>query len=455
MKKIGEEKGYALIVVLLMIVLFLGVSATFLAGSLNHATQERTVDTSNQAVAAAEMGVLYYTEDFNRAIELLKKEILLEIQRKLDEIAACGETCNKTALKTHLDTTMKQKYTDQIIAKVNYMEGNKSSLLKNSSADGKINYTVSSAQAVVSANKVDVTLKLKGKSNQGGASSEADLNVEFDIEIPASFLNTTTTSSYEDVYRAAPSISCNDFLAQGLHNVAEKPYNCNLGNQPLKTFINTLTGSTYSLNPEDFRVYTNNYLQYVCNPSGNSGTCNSNDFQGIAVVVNEGDNALAASMNGLTNINLFVSGLLKVDGNVNSQAGNVLVLKELEVRNNIQKMSDTYLVVLGYENRNDARLFIGNNFTLADNSRLCFDLDRILGSDIDSLEAVLKIGATSSVVYYTTSNNTIRLQDSDSNSRVFKKTNYSEFLNMCGISASSSHTVPNVQDSEFEFEVEY
>ena len=38
MKKLENENGYALLVVLLVVVLFLGFSAIFLKGSLNHAT---------------------------------------------------------------------------------------------------------------------------------------------------------------------------------------------------------------------------------------------------------------------------------------------------------------------------------------------------------------------------------------------------------------------------------
>lgn len=55
MKQFKDEQGYALLVVLLMVVLFLGLSAVFMAGSMSNAKQEATVDTSNLAVAAAEI----------------------------------------------------------------------------------------------------------------------------------------------------------------------------------------------------------------------------------------------------------------------------------------------------------------------------------------------------------------------------------------------------------------
>ena len=55
MRHVQDQKAYALLIVLLMIALFMSISAAFIAGSLSHAKQEQTVDTANQAVAAAEM----------------------------------------------------------------------------------------------------------------------------------------------------------------------------------------------------------------------------------------------------------------------------------------------------------------------------------------------------------------------------------------------------------------
>ncbi|WP_416144447.1 hypothetical protein [Planococcus koreensis] len=60
MNKLKEESGYTLIIALLLIVLFMGMSAVFVQASLSHATQEQTVDQGNLAVSTAEMGVEKY-----------------------------------------------------------------------------------------------------------------------------------------------------------------------------------------------------------------------------------------------------------------------------------------------------------------------------------------------------------------------------------------------------------
>jgi type II secretory pathway pseudopilin PulG len=56
-KNIENQRGYALLIVMLTIIIFLSLSAVFMSASINHSNQEQTVDKNNQAVVAAEMGV--------------------------------------------------------------------------------------------------------------------------------------------------------------------------------------------------------------------------------------------------------------------------------------------------------------------------------------------------------------------------------------------------------------
>ncbi|WP_301722359.1 hypothetical protein [Planococcus shixiaomingii] len=460
-----QQQGYALVIVLLIIVLFLGISATFIAGTMNHAKQEVTVDTTNQSVAAAEMGVLYYTEDFERSLQLLQEEIVIEIQQRLDSIARCGQTCNSTLLKTQLDEEMKRKYTQKVKERVTHMDVNDTLYLKNASADGKMNYTVVSAQAIEKTGEIEIVLNLKGKAKQGDAMKESALSVKFNVHIPSSFLTTSNYITYDDVYRATPTLSCNDLLIGERYKTAGNPpgvppYECKLGDtQKLSELITKINSSPNPFNPQDFRVYTDKYLDNVCNPSGGSSNCNSNDFQGISVVVNSTADTLTGNMNGLTNFKLYVSGKLIVDGNLNGLDRNVMVLKELVARNNIQNIEKTTLVVLGYEGRNDASFEWSNNISMKSNARICVDIDRIKQTDLTNLSNQLTIDASSSLIYYTSTlepnRKTFSLAHSNSNRRVQPEYNYSNFLNMCGITISGSHTVPNITDTGFDFDVIY
>ena len=117
MRYVKNERGYALLVVLLLVVLIMSISATFMAGSINHAKQEQAVDVSNQSVAAAEMGVLYYSTDFERALDQIRQEVSFATTAELNllvdclkaiDISACDTQAERIAWEKDIDSRMKQ-----------------------------------------------------------------------------------------------------------------------------------------------------------------------------------------------------------------------------------------------------------------------------------------------------------------------------------------------------------
>ncbi|WKA60001.1 hypothetical protein QWY16_07805 [Planococcus shenhongbingii] len=471
MKYIKTQNGYALVIVLLLVTLFLSISATFIGGSLNHSKQERTVDTSNQAVASAEMGVVFYTEDFERFLELLRNKLVRNMQDELDIISSCNG-CDSTSLKSLLNSRIKSEYISSIKTKVSHMDAdnNEAFYKNNTSADGSMNYMIDSAKAKDKTGAIEITLNLKGIAKQGESNSNSLLSVVFDVEVPDSFLVTSNHITFDDVYRATPTMTCDELFVGEKYKTLEKPYECKLGNnQKLEDLITKIKSDPYYLKPVDFRVYTDKYLENVCNPPGGSSNCNSNDFQGISVVVNS-SGTTTANMNGLTNFQLYVSGKLIIDGNLNNAERNVMALKELVIRNNIQSLEMTTLVVLGYVNQpNIASFEVGNNISMKSNARICMDIDLIKQVDLESLRKKIKIDNTSSLIYYTSTQDPshsnysaaeagkkkFTLEDAASNSRVKVEPNYSNFLKMCGVTVSGSHTVPNIIDTGFDFDVKY
>lgn len=102
MKKIKEEHGYTLVVALLLIVLFLSMSAVFIKSSMSHAKQEQTVDQGNMAVTAAEMGVEYYTNTIEKELDSTYKAIITntEISEKLKNYNNCYSKVDKEQCKS-------------------------------------------------------------------------------------------------------------------------------------------------------------------------------------------------------------------------------------------------------------------------------------------------------------------------------------------------------------------
>lgn len=453
-----NEKGYALLVVLLVVVLFLGFSAIFLMGSLNHAAQERTVDTSNQSVAAAEMGVLYYTASFEKELELELLAIQKEINEKLDMLKQCA-TCNFEAEVQALNGQKVSEYKATVFKKVEDLNGDADYYRRDASVDGRMAYTVESAQATaIGTNSIEVEIKLRGFSEQGEANAENTLAVIFRVAVPETFLTKSTQLIYDDIYKSPPSISCAEFLSTKKYDEegVEPFYECSLGaNEKLADLLVTIKGPTHNLAPKDFMVYTDNYLGNVCDPNGNlnnaeTSNCNSKDFEGISVIVYGSEETVTRNMNGLENVKIYINGQLTVQ-NLNNTSNAVLVLKELNVLNNSQNIENSTIVVLGFDDSTRlAELKVDNNITLKTNAKFCLDADRIIETDIINFGNQITINEGSSLIYYTSTGKTYF----QTKQHVTKITNYTDFLSLCNVSVNGSPTANNI-DPGFDFEVEY
>ena len=500
MKPIKNERGYALLVVLLLIVLVMSISATFMAGSLNHAEQEQTVDVSNQSVAAAEMGVLYYSADFERSLDLIKQEVLDQTGIELNAIlnclksgnrSACDTSGERTAWENNIDKRMKEQYVKKILMKIN-------ELIKiNGVATESFTETTSSyapeswklidvaytenelrvldanlIQRIVDAGKLNVKADIEGTS----VGSTKNLNSLFSITIPATFLNPdeifnvdqeiiaeNENASYADVFQSLePAKSCNALLVEVIANTAKAPFECKMsGGEKLSAFIDKVTAA--NLNPKDFWVHVANFQTNVCNTN-----CNGLDFLGTNVVVKESDMGVSDNMNNMVNGNLIIEGTLSAEKNMNNLGKNgskqTIVLKELNVDGQIKNLNYTNLMILGKATGSDARLRVGKQFQIDNYSNLCFDIDKILLSDLEVLSKQLIVTNSGRVIYYAApgSTRTFKLDGvapALNDVLVKRSDNYSTFLKNCGITINSTQTVPIsspiVMDTEFEYEVDY
>ncbi|RLJ87232.1 hypothetical protein [Planococcus citreus] len=510
MEKVKNEKGYALVIVLLIIVLFMGLAATFMAGSLNHAKQEKVVDTGNQAVAAAEMGTIYYSSDFERELKLLKEEMQQETQLRLNVLISCveeplGALCDtemeRTAWEEEIDREMKELYVEKILEKSTELDDLKLAGEETPFAGEQLQYHVQSATAVklnMAQNNVDdlhiidkdvkwvkIELNVEGRA----IDNQKELTAIFQVEIPDSFLNSTETRkintivitededlTYDKVFSSTPpAISCADLLTAVRENKANAPYECKAsGTETLEGFLASLDED---MDPKDFRVYTDNYLGFVC-----STNCNNTDFQGINIVVNETDVGATNNMNNLVNANLFINGKLSVGNNIINLGKNgekqTIVVKELDVDVNLKNMYNTNFLVLGYKNAEPlGRLEWKNHIEISNHSNFCLDIDRINEDDLKRLGQEVTFSDSGHLIYYTASSTKkFELLDTQNQPRmvtvngdeqtmtsiyVTGVNDYSTFLENCGISMKESKivpidvSVPEPIGSGFGLEVEY
>jgi len=99
-----NQRGYALLIVMLTIIIFLSLSAVFLSASFSHVKQEETVDLNNQAFVAAEMGAKVISTDIENILKLRIKDMENKVLLLQSEITSCevSKTCNITTLKNDI-----------------------------------------------------------------------------------------------------------------------------------------------------------------------------------------------------------------------------------------------------------------------------------------------------------------------------------------------------------------
>lgn len=91
MLKNKNEQGYAILLVIMLIAFIMIVSVSFVTASISNAKQERTVDTNNLAVIAAEMGIEYYINKLTIEEVKASQETFKVIQEEVNKYNECFE----------------------------------------------------------------------------------------------------------------------------------------------------------------------------------------------------------------------------------------------------------------------------------------------------------------------------------------------------------------------------
>lgn len=102
MERLKNEQGYALIIVLFLVVFIMLVFAVFIRGSISNAKQEQIVDQNHLSVVAAEMGVDYYVSKVKNEERIILKNTLDYIKNDIETFIRCDgiENSNDTSCKT-------------------------------------------------------------------------------------------------------------------------------------------------------------------------------------------------------------------------------------------------------------------------------------------------------------------------------------------------------------------
>ncbi|MCQ6273509.1 hypothetical protein JMM81_00785 [Bacillus sp. V3B] len=114
MKKIiKDNRGYALVTVLLIITIFMMLALSFIGQSANSIKQNKMVEKNSQSVALAEMGITYYQHAIENAYSDVKKNITELIEGDINNNQVKPEGYLETAKSnfiTAIENIAKKKY---------------------------------------------------------------------------------------------------------------------------------------------------------------------------------------------------------------------------------------------------------------------------------------------------------------------------------------------------------
>ena len=398
MKYLLNQRGYALLIVMLTIIIFLSLSAVFMSSSLNHVTQERTVDTNNQAVTAAEMGLQQISKDIKNellvAIPVLEADYIKSIS-KINSDYLNGKV--NLVNSKNLLSVENSKYYVNVLNEINSIDTTGYSKPINSTnltakqviePNTKTYFYLNSrvANVVNANNQFNITVDVNGVKGK-----EKNIVADIDLKVPRAFFNNENRMRYikEPNFNVSEFFKVPTQLCQGLISMSaddlnnlSKPIECLLPQNTTFDITKNFIEKMYEkgLTEKDFNLFIENFEQALCN----SSNCNSNPFRNMdnTTLFILGD-VPAKNINKSGGFQLYVNGIIDLK-NANSYGDpnihTVMLGKSLEVQKLIAENST--FVLMGNDTKDGFYRgeLTGNGrkipeLTLTANSKACINIE--------------------------------------------------------------------------------
>lgn len=386
MHYIKNNHGYALLLVLLLIVLFISVSAVFTAASFNHSDQEISVDKTNQTVVAAEMGTKYFNNlVFDKAKSIRNEIIDTYVKTELLQYETNYNQCNDNGfiteecralegINTFLGKLNSESF-DIFEAKLNeYITLNDyhSSNVSNDLYYVSTNFSPSlinnqyilnfSVYGLNEENEPNIPNRVANEENVSVLNSK--ITIDIPLFINSSLVDNKTLGEWYDwnsFLLASPTSNQNCLPAAQL----TAPYICNTNGLIVEDVVAALRNDPNFENFKDKLEIINPYANKLCKADGN---CNT-DFEGFKVY----------NLDGITfnqNANVGSNGTLISQGDVNvpSNAQNLdvnIITNSLTVE--MFKNVTGRVLILGTKEKTGTMIF--NQASAVDGGKICINLD--------------------------------------------------------------------------------
>ncbi|HLG27076.1 MAG TPA: hypothetical protein VI423_04765 [Paenisporosarcina sp.] len=475
---LSNSRGYALLLTMLLVVFFLALSTMFISSSLNHSLQEQTVDNSNQAVVAAEMGSQYYIKNVENLVKLEAQKFIPTVQLELDKIRnrfnislaehyrnasfskrnefylECRPFLDDKKFVELLDCEidemkkaqpskfMQQLNIANLTTKVNLTE-------RKVNVERNLNYKINNIEAVKSSENDEIIVNI---DVEGSIGSQVKQNLRSEVNIGSpDFLsvNKTPIISYSegavsDIFE--PPNDTNRICTEPADTNPKGT--CTYTGNDLETFLTEL--------PVDSEVIIK--VTDYCAAIGATSTCNFSNFDGqnVPIYIKPPNGVLdAGNTNQLKDSIFYIDGSFELN-NLNQSSGNTIITRSLEMHNGVN-LTDTTIVIMGNTGKTGLVKWKEtgtNSLTIGQDSKMCVNLNA-MDLDVSSSFAdnSFNFSGNGKIIYYPRMTHDKLLPETPN--QVIYTDDFEDFLRQCSVSMiniNGEYQMESMENGDFNFD---
>ncbi|SEM33450.1 hypothetical protein SAMN05192533_102221 [Mesobacillus persicus] len=375
MSKVSNEKGYALVTVLLIIVVFMIVFVSFTGLAFNSVKQNDVIETTAQSIDLAEMGVSYYHVAIQGAFEEAKQEI----DNNIENYATVEE------VKAALVTSLQSKINILFSAPIEVKEGEEAEFVIKTTegkqlVDGtkdkiiEINYSVEGQKNGETPKKLDaeVVLNLQDLVFQPGDPETTD---EPPFVYTVNKPEVPMDCNFNYLLDEGDSIQCEGVVINTPPNSVSYPKN------------NTINVSTIYAPDVHFTFDGNINKASQLTIYAESLTLGMNFNSGSDFIIKTDQNlTMESNMNNLTNSELYIGQDLIMKSNMkNLDNSNLRIAGHLKAESNVELQNTSKIFIYSRSEgflpagSSEKSSIVDQGLTIQEDSVMCVDGNIFLG----------------------------------------------------------------------------
>jgi len=388
MKRKGNEQGYAMILVLMLIVVITISSAVFMRASISNAKQEQIVDGNNLSVVAAETGVDYYKTAIVNEFNNEKYNLMVLAQDEINNLVNSLEYKEKSNNDIWVESKLEDIRQKLIIELESHYDEVMGSFLVEKTIDITVKFA---SKGAINADKIADGVIVAGIVTGHSGTYTKDLNFNIKFIVPELILDETGGGSgggnvaFDNLYpNPAPT---------GLPNCTDNKSEICIGNN-----------NTSLQNKNHSTIYFQNGF------SKENGNLEFNTNQ-TELYVNSHFIVHNANGMNLAGSSLLVNGEYKVNQNSNNMNQSLIKVNgPFTVGQNMGNINDSTIIVNGsfkvgqnMQNATGTKICVNGSFTVDGNMKLERSEIYVIGSF--TVEKEIEMSSSSKIYIYNPAEN--------------------------------------------------